>query len=252
MSRLLEVRRADGVLTLTLKREDKRNALNAELIDALAAALALADGASDVRVVELRGAGRDFCAGADLDELLASAGREAEENERDALRLGAIFTAMRNLPQPVVAVVRGRALAGGMGLVSACDLVVAAESAQFGYPEILRGFVPAMVMTMLRRQVGEKVAFDLVATGRAVEAAEALRLGLVSRVVRDAELDAAAHELTQGLASRGPSALALTKKLLYTLDDLGFEAGIAHGARINAFARATPEFRLAIEAFLRK
>src|SRR6185295_11136598 len=98
----------------------------------------------------LRGAGKDFCAGADLGELLASADQSLQDNERSALALGEIFLALRQLPKPTVAVVHGRALAGGAGLATACDIVIAGASAQFGYPEITRGFVPAMVMTMLR------------------------------------------------------------------------------------------------------
>ena len=121
----------------------------------------------------LRGAGKDFCAGADLDELLASADRSPADNEASAARLGAVFTRIRRMPKPVVAVVQGRALAGGAGLATACDLVLAGASAQLGYPEIQRGFVPAMVMTLLRRLAGEKAALDLVLTGRLVGAEEA-------------------------------------------------------------------------------
>jgi methylglutaconyl-CoA hydratase len=241
---------AGGVLTLTLDRPDRRNALDGALIAALGSALERADLDAEVRVVALRGAGRDFCAGADLRELLASADRSAEENERDALALGAIFRRMRGLARPVVAVVQGRALAGGAGLATAADIVLAAEDAQLGYPEIQRGFVPAMVMTMLRRLVGERVAFDLVATGRLLAAGEARELGLVSRVVPAAELEAAASALLSGLAAAPPSALALTKRLLYELDGRSFDDGIALGARVNAIARATPEFRESIAQFL--
>ncbi|HTI55509.1 MAG TPA: enoyl-CoA hydratase/isomerase family protein, partial [Verrucomicrobiae bacterium] len=115
---------AAGVLTLTLDRSDKRNALNGPLIDAVLAALERADLDAEVRVVALRGAGKDFCAGADLQELLDSADRSPAENEASALRLGAVFLAIRRLPKPVVAVVQGRALAGGAGLATACDLVL--------------------------------------------------------------------------------------------------------------------------------
>jgi methylglutaconyl-CoA hydratase len=136
-----------------------------------------------------------------MDELLASADHTPEENERGAARLGAVYTAIRRLPRPVVAVVQGRALAGGAGLATACDLVVAGSSSQFGYPEIQRGFVPAMVMTMLRRVAGEKRAFELVATGRTVTAAEALDLGLISLVEPDTGLETTAKALRQPLAA---------------------------------------------------
>jgi len=241
-----------GVLTLTLNRPGKRNALNAAMIGALHGELERAELDPGVRVVALRGAGKDFCAGADLDELLASADRDPAENEADARRLGEIFLAMRALPKPVVGIVHGRALAGGAGLATACDLLLMAGSAQLGYPEIQRGFVPAMVMTMLRRLVGERLAFDLVATGRVLSAEQAVQVGLASRVVPDAELDTAAEALLAQLASTSASALALTKRLLYQLDGVGFSEGIALGARVNAMARAHPDFRDAISAFLKK
>ena len=241
-----------GILTLTLNRPDKRNALSAAMVDGLHAALDRADLDAGVAVVVLRGAGADFCAGADLAELLLSADRSPAENEQDALRLGTVFGKIRNLPKPVVAVVRGRALAGGAGLASACDIVLASDTARFGYPEIQRGFVPAMVMTILRRMAGERAAFELVATGRTIDAAEGLRLGLVSRVAPDATLDAMAADTARGLASAGATAMALTKRLFYELDGLGFDEGIALGARINAAARATPEFRDALRSFLKK
>ena len=154
-----------GVLSLTLNRPEKRNALNAALIAALTTELERADLDAAVRVVALRGAGKDFCAGADLVELLASVDHSMEENERSARLLGNVFIRIRELPKPVVAIVQGRALAGGAGLATACDMVLAAEGAWFGFPEIQRGFVPAMVLAILRRLVGERVAFDLVATG---------------------------------------------------------------------------------------
>ena len=243
---------AGGVLTVTLDRPGKRNALSAALIEALHSALDRADLDAEVRVVALRGAGPDFCAGADLAELLASADRPLAENEADALRLGGLFIRMREIPKPVVAVVHGRALAGGAGLAIAADIVLAAETALLGFPEIQRGFVPAMVMTLLRRTTGEKVAFDLVATGRSLDAAAARDLGLVSRVIPDGRLDDAAGELLAALAAAGPSAMGLTKRLFHELDGTGFAEGVALGARVNAAARATSEFRDAVAGFLRQ
>jgi methylglutaconyl-CoA hydratase len=247
---VLATAREGGVLTLTLNRPEKRNALSNALIEALHAALEGADLDPDVRVVLVTGAGKDFCAGADLEELLASADASSEANEAAALRLGALFGRMRALPKPVVAVVRGRALAGGAGLMTACDIVLAGEGAQVGYPEVARGFVPAMVMTMLRRLAGEKTALDLVLTGRLLRAEEARSAGLVSRVVPDDALEREAGELARSLAATPASALALTKQLFHQLDDLSFDQGIALGARVNAVARQTPDFRDAIGRFL--
>ncbi|HYF40297.1 MAG TPA: enoyl-CoA hydratase/isomerase family protein [Gemmatimonadales bacterium] len=252
MTAVLLTRLDAGVLTLTLNRPDKRNALNTELIDQLHRSLESADLNADVRVVVLRGAGKDFCAGADLDELLASADRSEAENEASALRLGSLFEKLRTLPKPVMAMVHGRALAGGAGLASACDLILAAADAQLGYPEIQRGFAPAMVMALLRRMVGEKVALDLVLTGRVLRADEAERVGLISRVVPAAELEPTTHALAAELSRASGTALAFTKRLFYELDGQTLRDGIAQGARVNAVARSTPDFRDAVARFLRK
>jgi methylglutaconyl-CoA hydratase len=241
-----------GVLTLTLARPEKRNALNSAVIESLHAALERADLDAEVRVIVIRGAGQDFCAGADLDELLASANLPPGENEATALRMGTLFSRMRRLPKPIVALVQGRALAGGAGLVTACDVSLAAAGAQVGYPEIQRGFVPAMVMTLLRRLTGEKAALELVLTGRLLSAEEACALGLVSRVVPDSDLEREGTTLVRRLADTSPSALALTKQLFYQLDNVSFDQGIALGARVNALARQTPDFRDAIGRFLQR
>lgn len=252
MTQLLLTTLEGGVLSLTLNRPEKRNALSAQLIELLHGALDQADLDSDVRVVLLRGAGKDFCAGADLDELLQSADRPAAENEAAALRLGALFLRMRRLPKPIVGVVQGRALAGGAGLAAACDLVIAGHSAQLGYPEIQRGFVPAMVMALLRRAVGEKTALDLVLTGRVLSAEQAERAGLLSRVARDGDLEREALALAAELARASGSALAFTKQLFYQLDEDNLEQGIARGAKVNAVSRGTPDFRDAVARFLKK
>ncbi|HVX89871.1 MAG TPA: enoyl-CoA hydratase/isomerase family protein [Gemmatimonadales bacterium] len=241
-----------GVLTLTLDRPDKRNALSSALIEALHQGLERAELDGEVRVVVIKGAGKDFCAGADLDELLASADRDPAENEASALRLGALFQAIRRLPKPVVAVVQGRALAGGCGLATACDFVLAADTAQFGYPEIQRGFVPAMVMAMLVRQVGEKRALDLTGTGRLLTAAEAYQMGLVTSVIGAPDFGPRALDLIRQLTTVSATAYALTKQLCYAQDGIPFDDAIALGARINAMSRATPDFKSAIAAFLKK
>jgi methylglutaconyl-CoA hydratase len=241
-----------GIFSITLNRAPKRNALSAEMIELLHRALEQADMDADARVVLIRGAGKDFCAGADLGELLASADRTMQENEASALRLGQIFERIRALPKPVMSLVQGRALAGGAGLATACDLLLAAAGAEIGYPEIQRGFVPAMVTTLLRRMVGEKMALDLILTGRVLTADEALAAGLVTRVVPDRELEGEGLELAGRLAGSSASALALSKRLFYETEGKSFVESIALGARVNAVARGTPEFREAIARFLRR
>ncbi|HUC41291.1 MAG TPA: enoyl-CoA hydratase/isomerase family protein [Gemmatimonadales bacterium] len=252
MSDRVVVQVAGGVLTATLNRPDKRNAIDTPMIDELLAALERADLDASARVVAIRGAGRDFCAGMDLNELLASADHTLEQNRQAALHFAQVFISMRRLPKPIVALVHGRALAGGCGLATACDLILAAESAQFGYPEVQRGFVPAMVMTMLRRTVGEKLAFDLATTGRVLDGTEAATAGLASRVYEDADFEEQAGEVLRVLAEASPSALAFTKQQFYQLDGLSFDDGLRLGADVNAASRSTPDFRAALSAFLKK
>lgn len=243
---------AGAVGRITLARPEKKNALDQlaarELLDAITAC----DRDGSVRVVLIGAAGADFCAGADLAALAALVDAGADAHHADAMALGNVFLALRALRVPTIAAVRGRALAGGAGLATACDMVVAEEGARFGYPEVRVGFVPAMVMTMLRRAVGEKRAFELVATGRQVDAREALALGLVSRVVPPESLDREAAELAAQIAATPPSALAFTKRLFYDLDGASFGEGIALGARVNVEARATQEFRDGIRRFLER
>ena len=240
-----------GILSVTLNRAEKRNAINAASVELLHEFLEQADLDANVRVVVLRGAGKDFCAGADLDELLASADQTPDQNETTAYRLGQIFERIRALPKPVVALVQGKALAGGAGLATACDLVLASDSAQLGYPEIQRGFVPAMVATLLYRAVGEKIALDLMLTGRLLGAEEARVAGLISRVVPAGELQNEGIALALQLAGSSATALALTKRVCFEQEGKTFAEGIRLGARVNAVARSTPDFRTSIASFLK-
>lgn len=240
-----------GIRTLVLNRPDRRNALNHDLIAALTGALADAAADPHTRVILLRGEGPDFCAGADLSALRRVA--ESEDpvaNLADAHALGALLVVMRRHPTPIVAAVHGHALAGGAGLATACDLVIARDDAVFGYPEIHLGFVPAMVMALLRRAVGEKVAFELVVRGDRIGAEEAASLGLVNRVIPAAEWDAGVRSYVDELAGRSATAVSLIKRLLYGMDGLSFEEAIARGAEINVLARMTPDTREGLRRFL--
>ena len=248
---LLE-RIADGVAALTLNRPDKRNALSAELRLALHDALDRTALDDSVRVVTLGGAGKDFCAGADLSELERTAEAGRVESLRDARSLAGLFRKMRTHPRPLVALVHGRALAGGCGLATACDLVLARDDAQLGYPEIHLGFVPALVMTMLRRKVGEGRAYEMVALGRRYTAEQACGLGLVNAVLPTADFEAEGGRWVRELASRPPGALRLSKGLLYELDGLDFDAGLERAAEVNAEARMSEECRDGVRRFLER
>jgi len=243
---------ADGaVARITLNRPEKRNALNDEVIAALKDTLALAAEEEQVRVVLLTGAGQDFCAGADLAAFDQAAEAGVLDHLATAHELADLFLAIRHHPKPVVAAVRGRALAGGCGLATACDVVLAAESAQFGYPEVKIGFIPAMVMAILRRSVGEKQAFELLTTGDSIGTVYAQSIGLINRVFPDETFDASVEAYVELLAARPPSAVSLTKSLLYHIDGMTFDASIEAGARANALARMTVDAKLGIKRFAR-
>lgn len=240
------------IARITLNRPEKRNAIDAELIAELKTALAESAADSAVRVVLLTGAGSDFCSGADLSGLAKAREASVMENLDDARNMAEMFLAMRHHPRPIVAAVRGRALAGGCGIATACDLILAAESAQFGYPEVKIGFIPAMVMAILRRSVSEKVAFELITMGDVIRAAEAQSLGLVNRVFPDAEFDSGVEAFVAQLASRSASAVALSKNLLYQMDSMSFSQAIEAGVQANAIARMTEDCKAGIDRFLKK
>jgi methylglutaconyl-CoA hydratase len=233
---------------ITLARPEKKNALNRATADELAEALfALSESA--VNVVAIDGEGPDFCTGADLAALEEMLDAPRQQHLDDAKALGHVFHTIRRMEKPVVALVKGRAYAGGAGLASACDIVLAHEEARFAYPEVTIGFVPAMVMTMLRRSVGEKQAFDLVSTGRILSADEAKAIGLVSRVFAAKDFDGLSKAVLDQLAKQPGTAMAATKSLFYKLDNLGFLDGISAGIVANADARATSDFREGVKRF---
>jgi methylglutaconyl-CoA hydratase len=146
--------------------------------------------------------------------------------------------------------VHGNALAGGAGLATVCDLVVAHEHARFGFPEVKLGFVPAMVMAMLVRIVGEKAAFELAAMGDTIDAQDALRIDLVNRVASDDDFDDVVAGMARDLTKRSASALRLIKNLQYGIDGMGFEEAIKRGAEVNVIARATDDCRRGVRKFL--
>jgi methylglutaconyl-CoA hydratase len=241
-----------SVRTLTLNRPEKRNALNDALVRALREALVTADADENLRAIVIRGAGKDFCSGADLESLRKIGESSYDENLEDARRLGELFALPRRVKIPVIAAVHGRALAGGCGLATACDIVVATETAVFGYPEVKIGFVPAIVMAFLRRNTSEKRAFEIATQGFEFTAAEAERLGLVNHVVSNDtfEEEVARYAAVYEKVSR--SAVIRSKSLLYETDSLSFEDAIEAGAKANAEARMTEDCRKGIAKFLEK
>ncbi len=243
----------DGtVARLTLNRPDKRNALNDALIAELKDALRQANDDPAVRVAVITGAGADFCSGADLAALQKISEASIADNVEDATSLMELFLLIRQVAMPVVAAVRGRALAGGCGLASACDLVLASTQARFGYPEVKIGFVPAMVMAILRRNVSEKLAFELLTTGAEISADKAQQLGLVNQVFDEAEFDTEVASYVSVFERMSKSAVALTKTLLYQTDGMAFGDALKTGVDVNVIARMTADCRQGIARFLKK
>jgi len=239
------------IATVTLNRPDKRNAISYELIEDLLAALNEV-AKSSALVVILTGAGKAFCSGMDLDNLKALVGRSPEQSLKDSEIMARLFRSLYDFPKPTIAAVNGAAVAGGCGLATLCDFTLAVPEAKFGYTEVRIGFVPAIVSTFLLRQVGEKVARDLLLTGRIIEATEAHRIGLINEIVPAERLSERARELAAQLMENSPASLVYAKRLLSDHARLALDAQIESAVRENAAIRATADFREGISSFLEK
>ncbi len=235
---------------IQLNRPDRRNALSRDLIASLADAFRRARDDAAVRSVILTGAGPAFCAGMDLAELQGSLGGESEAVWDDAQRLAHLYDLIYTLPKPTIAAVNGPAVAGGAGLVTVCDLALAIPEARFGYPEVRRGLVAAMVMPHLLRHVGERTARYLLLTGELIDAVEAVRVGLANAVVERNQLLAAAQQWARSLAEGGPNALASTKELLRQFSRQALS--VEECAQASAAPRLTDECRQGLTAFFAK
>lgn len=250
MSDLVSYTHRPPAAVIALNRPDKRNALSRGLIAALTAAFERARNDTHARCVLLTGAGTAFCAGMDLAELSESVEAERAVIWNDAMALSRLFDLIYTLPKPTVAVVNGAAVAGGAGLVSVCDLAVAVPEAKFGYPEVRRGLVAAMVLPHLMRHVGERAARHLLLTGDLIEANEAQRIGFVNAVVPAGELWNVADSWTKAIAEGGPDALTATKELLGRFSHQALS--VEEAAQASAAPRLTDECRAGLKAFFSK
>jgi methylglutaconyl-CoA hydratase len=239
-------------VVIALNRADRRNALSRALIAALTDAFRRAGDDPAARCVLLTGAGPVFCAGMDLAELQESVTRGGQDDKvwDDALRLAALYDLIYTLPKPTLALVNGAAVAGGAGLVTVCDLALAVPEAKFGYPEVRRGLVAAMVMPHLLRHVGERTARYLLLTGDVIDAEEARRTGLINAVVPGPVLLERGLEWARSLAEGGPNALARTKELLHQFSHQALS--VREAAEASAAPRLTEECRRGLEAFFAK
>lgn len=239
-------------VVITLNRADKRNALSRSLIGGLTDAFARARDEDAARCVILAAAGSVFCAGMDLAELQESLAAAVESTPvwDDALRLARLYDLIYTLPKPTIAAVNGPAVAGGAGLVTVCDLAIATPGAKFGYPEVRRGLVAAMVMPHLLRHVGERLARHLLLSGELIDAGEALRAGLINDIVADNALIDRALTVARSLAEGGPRALAQTKALLHQFSRQALS--LEECAHASASPRLSDECQQGLKAFFAK
>ena len=242
----------NSIATITLNRPEKRNALNEGLVNSLKEALIKANEDENLCAIVIKGAGKDFCSGADLSALQKIADSDVLENWDDAHNLLELFSLIRKVKIPVIAAVHGRALAGGCGLATACDLVLASKSAIFGYPEVKIGFVPAMVMAILRRNVSEKRAFELITRGFEFDTTTAEIFGLINEVFDDETFEESVKTYVSGYEKISRSAVILSKRLLYQMDGMNFETALQSGVDTNAIARMTDDCQKGIAKFLKK
>jgi methylglutaconyl-CoA hydratase len=250
---LLESKPQAGAVMLTLNRPLQRNALNSQLIHELHVALLRLKDDSSCRVFVLNGAGKSFCAGADLGSMRAHGQLSQSANAADALQLAQLLLTLHQLPQATIAMVRGAALGGGLGLVAACDIAVCADSTRFCLPELRLGLLPAVVSPYLCAAIGLRATRALSLSGEDFDAATAQRLGLIYRCCTDAELDAVGTALTAGLLRQGPAALLQLKSMLRHVAEHPIGEPLASWtAHALAQVRAGPEAQEGILAALER
>jgi methylglutaconyl-CoA hydratase len=258
MSELVRYEIKSATAILTLNRADKRNALSRKLIGAIADAFEEAHGDENVRCIILTAAGPSFCAGMDLAELQESLERVTAARQPidivsiwdDAHRLAKLYDQVYSCTKPTIAAVQGSAVAGGCGLVTACDMAISVPEAKFGYPEVRRGLVAAMVMPHLLRHVGERMARYLLLTGELIDATTALSAGLLNEIVPAERLLERAMAISKSCIEGGPQALAKTKDFL---QDFSRQAlSIEKAAEGSAAPRLSEECQEGLRAFFDK
>jgi methylglutaconyl-CoA hydratase len=243
----------EHIATITLNRPDKRNSFNADLIRELPLAINAAAEDAAVKVVVLCGAGKVFCAGMDLSYLQQISQFSVLENMADSQAFRNVLHTVYTCPKPVIAKVHGAAIAGGCGLASVCDVIIAGrEKSLFGYSEVKIGFVPAIVSVYLVKKIGDTQARRLLLSAENINASEAHRLGLITHVVDDEALDAETLRVAQMLAANSSSSMALTKQILAGVHSMSLEAALDLACTMNALTRMTEDFKRGVASFLEK
>lgn len=246
------VEKKNDVIYLTLNRPEKRNAINNVLVQELKQIFTDIENDPHSKVVILQGAGDNFCSGADLEYLKDLKKFSYEENYKDSKSLGELFLKIYEFPKPVIAKVYGSALAGGCGLCTVCDFIIAEENSSFGYPEVKIGFIAAIVSSFLIRQIGERKARELLLTGQILNAKEALSLGLINKVLSNYEIDSYIEDIIITLKSNSSQALKMTKSILNTYSFIPPYLDLERLSKINALFRKEDDFSEGINSFLEK
>ncbi|PEN15038.1 methylglutaconyl-CoA hydratase [Longibacter salinarum] len=253
MPERIQIHQEQGVLTVTLNRPDKRNAIDSVMVSELKDALADDARHEDVRVVVLTGGGSVFSAGADLAAMKELRDASLMENRDDSAHLAGLFEAIYTHEKPVIGKVNGHAIAGGCGLAAVCDLSFVAKGSKLGFTETRIGFVPAIVMVYVRRKLGEAALRDLLLRGRLIEAHDAATMGLVNEVVSPDNLDDVVADVAEEIATEtSRSGVALTKEMLAQVPGMGRAEALDYAIQMNAFARGTDDCKAGIQAFLDK
>lgn len=243
----------DKHLVITINRPEKKNALNADVISGIQNVLDLFEKNTSIKTVTIQSTGDIFCSGADLEMLQKISKNSPLENLEDSTRMAGLFKTIYTYPKPVIAKVQGHAIAGGCGLSTVCDFVVAVPEAQFSYTEVKIGFIPAIVSWFLIRKVGEGHARKLLMTGSAILAEQAERIGLISHVVAPENLDQFVSDFREKLSiTTSSSSLALTKSLINQVSESSIDEGLKLACTLNAFTRSTDDCKEGISAFIEK
>jgi enoyl-CoA hydratase/carnithine racemase len=239
-----------GTARLTIDREAARNALSPAVVQGLLEGLSRADAEEAVRVIVLTGAGQKaFCAGGDLGGMSGDGFLSGHEGRR---QYGVLLQRLSQVSKPVIARVNGHALAGGFGLVLACDLAIASEDAGFGTPEIDRGLFPMMLMALMQRHLGRKRALELVLTGERQTARKMVEWGVLNQAVPGADLDAAVNALADKLAGKSKAIVALGRRAYFTAEDLPVSPAIDFLASQLSLNVLTEDAAEGVTAFLEK
>lgn len=242
----------NGVAEIVLNRPEKMNSLDEELIFDLGDMMRDFSANDEVKVVVITGAEGNFCSGLYLDYLQKISEYDILQNKEDSRKFKNMLMSIYNCSKPVIAKVKGYCLAGGCGIASACDIIIADETARFGYTEVKIGFIPAIVMLFLLKRVSETHAKDLLLTARMIDSAAAFHMGFINHFVDSSELDQKVAEVCESLKKNSTASIKLTKEMFGNISGMDFEKALEYACDLNAITRMTPDCKDGVSKFLDK